>query len=509
MSQTNQAAATHSTQVYHKAKVWQIIAVSCNALLGMGVYTLIGFASYAASIGFGIATVVVGTILTLTRILDAITDPIVAFVYDRVNTRFGKIRILLIIGFAIEAVGLIGMFSVLAGKFTGAVGIVMFTILYVIYVIGKTLNDMTTQTINPLITNDPKQRPMLSVYTTIMNYVVPIVLNLLVYTKLMPKYGGYTLEFLSSVCWLVMGLGVVGTIITCIGVSEYDKPENFMGVTVKKERLSIKDMAQVLAHNHPLQCYIASAASDKIAQNVASQSIVNTMITGIIIGDMGVSSKLGALSMVFSVAFIFLGAMYARKFGNKNTIVTWTWASLGVSIIFFAFFAILFAQGKTTLVSTSAIFMVIYLVLTVLQKGTMMCITAGNSAFMADIIDYELDRGGKYVPAVVTGVSSLIDKFVSSFGTLIVTGSVALIGYKASMPQPTDVLTGPIFWMGMLLFFGLPVAGWIVTLVAMRFCKLGKAEVAEVEQRIADKKAAILNKESAEPLAEVAAEAEQ
>ena len=85
----------------------------------MSVYSLIGMASYSASIGFGVATAVVGVILTCTRILDGITDPLLAFVYDRVNTKFGKIRILMVAGWGIEAIGLLGMFSWLTGKFTG------------------------------------------------------------------------------------------------------------------------------------------------------------------------------------------------------------------------------------------------------------------------------------------------------------------------------------------------------------------------------------------------------
>jgi Na+/melibiose symporter-like transporter len=46
---------------------------------GMGFYCLIGLANYSASIGFGIATVAVGGILTFTRIFDAVTDPLLAF----------------------------------------------------------------------------------------------------------------------------------------------------------------------------------------------------------------------------------------------------------------------------------------------------------------------------------------------------------------------------------------------------------------------------------------------
>ena len=89
---------------YRRAKTWQIICYACNALVGMSVYSLIGMASYSASIGYGITTAAVGIILTCTRILDGITDPLLAFVYDRVNTKFGKLRVLLIAGYLIEAV---------------------------------------------------------------------------------------------------------------------------------------------------------------------------------------------------------------------------------------------------------------------------------------------------------------------------------------------------------------------------------------------------------------------
>ena len=125
---------------YRRAKLWQIILCSCNALLGMTVYSLIGLASYSASIGYGVATAAVGVILTATRIFDAITDPLVAFLYDRVNTRFGKVRVLLIGGFLIEAIALLLMFDVLSSK---GFGVVVFTLLYMLYVVGMTINNMT------------------------------------------------------------------------------------------------------------------------------------------------------------------------------------------------------------------------------------------------------------------------------------------------------------------------------------------------------------------------------
>ena len=59
---------------YRRAKLWQIILYSCNAMVGMTVYSLIGMASYSASVGYGISTAVIGIILTCTRIFDGVTD---------------------------------------------------------------------------------------------------------------------------------------------------------------------------------------------------------------------------------------------------------------------------------------------------------------------------------------------------------------------------------------------------------------------------------------------------
>ena len=174
---------------YRRAKLWQIILVACNALNGMAIYSLIGQASYAASIGFGISTLIVGGLLTFTRIFDAITDPLLAFLYDRVNTRWGKIRPLMLLGWAIQSLGIMTMFSWAASK---GFGIPMFLITYMIYVIGYTIVNMTAQTLPALLTNDPKQRPTVGVWQTVFNYLVPMAFTIILNTVLLPKYGQIT-----------------------------------------------------------------------------------------------------------------------------------------------------------------------------------------------------------------------------------------------------------------------------------------------------------------------------
>ena len=154
-------------------------------------------------------------------------------------------------------------------------------------------------------------------------------------------------------------------------------------------------------------------------------------------------------------------------------------------ILFFA----LIRKNTAAIAAMWSLPMIGYVLITFLCRGTQMCVTTSATSFMADVIDYELDRSGRYIPAVVSGTYSLIDKIISSFGAVLATGCIALIGYTNTVPQPTDPLTPSVFWMTLALMYVLPIIGWIITLIAMKPCKLDKAEMVEVQKRIAEKKA--------------------
>ena len=472
---------------YRRAKLWQIILIAFNALNGMAVYILIGQASYAASIGFGISTLLVGGLLTFTRIFDAVTDPLLAFLYDRVNTRWGKVRPLMLLGWAIQSLGIMAMFSWTASK---GFGVGMFLITYMIYVIGYTIVNMTAQTLPALLTNDPKQRPTVGVWQTVFNYIVPMAFTIVLNTVLLPRHGGeYNQAYLTAAATVTVLVALVGVLLVCVGVSAYDKPEFFKGTNKTEERLKFKDMWAVLSRNKPLQAYIISASSDKIAQQAGSTAIVGTMLSGILIGNMTIATYLSVGGMLPSIIFAIIGAKYCGRHGNKESIVNWAKYCIYANIVMIAFFAVTWFTVGTTSIAHLGVTMIVYILLTLVCNGFMMAGTTANTAFMADIIDYELDRSGKYIPAVVSGTYSLVDKIVSSFSALIATGCVALIGYTSTMPQPGDTPTGAIFWVTMFLRYGLASLGWICTLLAMRTCRLGKSEMVEVQKRIADKKA--------------------
>ena len=485
---------------YRRAKLWQIILVACNALNGMAIYIFIGQATYAASIGYGITTLIVGGLLTFTRIFDAVTDPLLAVLYDRVNTKWGKVRPLMLLGWLIQSLGLMLLFSWTSSK---GFGVGMFLATYMLHLIGYTMVNMTAQTLPALMTNDPKQRPTVGVWNTVFNYIVPMVFTIILSTVLLPRFGeivqneagayvaNYNQTYLTAAAIVTVAVSFVGVLLACIGISEYDKPENFAGTKKTDERLKVRDMIEVLRHNKPLQAYIVSAASDKIAQKAGGAAIVATMLSGILIGNMTIATYLSVGGMLPSIIFAIIGARYCGKHGNKVGIVNWAKYCIYANLAMIAFFAVTWFTVGTHTIANFGVTMILYILLTLICNGFMMAGTTAGTAFMADVIDYELDRSGKNIPAVVSGTYSLVDKLVSSFSELIATGCVALIGYTATLPQPGDSPTAPIFWVTMFLRYGLAILGWICTLIAMRKCRLDKAEMVEVQKRIAEKKAAV------------------
>lgn len=485
---------------YRRAKTWQIVLSQTSASSAMIFYSLVGLMSYLANESYGIVMAVVGVLLTVTRVFDGLIDPFLAVIIDRVNTRFGKLRLFMALGWVIRSLAALLLF--VWGSGAGH-GIVYFVAMYVLYIIGSSVFDISSNMIGTVMTNDPRQRPVINVWSTVYNYLTPTILGLVTTLFILPMYGNkYTPAMLATACLLYIPISLVMMILSCIGVSEVDKPENFQGISAggAENSVRIRDMLQLVKDNRPFQMYIITAVSAKLAQQTTSQAMVATMLFGILIGNIQFGTILSTISMLPAILFAIIGAKYSGKFGNKKATVTWTQICLVVSAVSIVFLAAIDMKQ----ISQNIILMVVFFVLLLLGSGAKMCVTTANGAMRSDIVDYELDRSGKYLPAVVTATYNFIDQFISSLGTTIAAVGVSLIGYTTTSPQPTDAATPAIKWMTMFLFFGVPIFGWVIGLIAMKFYKLSKEEMVNVQKRIQDKKQRTVK---AEEQKEAAAEA--
>ena len=88
-----------------------------------------------------------------------------------------------------------------------------------------------------------------------------------------------------------------------------------------------------------------SFATDKLAQTAASQSIILTLLNGILIGSYKTTTMINNFTMIVGIAFAFLGGMYVSKHGVKKSTTFWSWVSIGVAAMTCGFCIILGKDG--------------------------------------------------------------------------------------------------------------------------------------------------------------------
>lgn len=469
---------------YRTAKSWQIHLWPLSAGVINGFGLLMMYVSYITAGGYGIAVAVSGMILTGTRIFDGITDPICAFVSDRINTKFGKVRILCWLGWLIMALATLVMFVFAAGKGHGAV---FFTINYMVYVIGYTMINVAVNIGNATITNDPKQRPLLSRWSTVYTMIAMMGGSMALMMFVLPRFNNeFSLPMLAATCVIIIVVTAILLLIASLAISSVDKPENFTTSAQKGSKIDIKDCVEVVKHNRPLQMFIVAAASDKLALQTAGNTAFSTLLFGILIGNMGMSAVMSALTMPLSLLGAILAPRMAIRKGNKVALTWFTWFAIiasaaGIVLYMFLDFRSIFVSAVPT-----ALFMAFTVLKGIGSNGASAC----NIAMLADVSDYEISRSGNVMPGTVAACYSFLDKIISSLATTLAGFSLAAIGYTNVMPQPTDPQTPAILPMVIVMTIVVPMIGWLCTIVAMKFYPLTKEKMVEVQQKNSELRAA-------------------
>jgi Na+/melibiose symporter-like transporter len=462
-----------NTVQYNRSKSWQVMLWPLHQTSSTLFTMLMMFVSYIAAGGYGIAVVTAGLIATYTRVLDAVIDPFIALITDRLSTRFGKIRILAVTGRTIQGLAVLTLFFWGIGK-----GAVLYTIIYSIYVIGGTISSIATNTGNPVLTNDPVQRPKVfrwnMIYTTVLSTLTRVYLS----NVLLAKYKSLSLPAMQELCIMVVVLTVVFEILAMIAISEKDKPEAFPKKANGKD-VNIFDAWKLLKGNRAMQMYTIAGVSEKLAFQASGQSAISVMLFGIVIGNYAFNGTLGMINLVPTILLLLYATKLAGKDGMKKGLIKWVTISIVLAVLTVGYMAIINPKS----VSVSTMPTILFVILTVLFNATKTATTVCTNAMIPDIIDYEMYRTGNFMPGVVSTLYSFIDETVTSLATTITGFCLAFVGYTTVQPQPKDPSTPAIFWMTMFLWMGLPVLGWICTLVAMKWYPLDKEMMVEVQKK--------------------------
>ena len=248
---------------------------------------------------------------------------------------------------------------------------------------------------------------------------------------------------------------------------------------------------EVLKHNRAIQMLVVAASTDKLFQNIMTNSIILVIIFGIICGDYG---SYGTMSMIIIVPQIALCGFGIRRIASRLGQKKALWIGSIGAIVCASCMALLFIFGNPKDFGFSKItfFTVALCVLWIAEKACSGMAGTLVIPMTADCADYETYRSGKYVPGLMGTLFSFVDKLISSLGTTIVALELAFVGFARVQPDQTTPLTPGLFWVGIISFCLVPIIGWVCNLVAMKFYPLSKEKMEEIQERIAQIKAEAL-----------------
>lgn len=476
----------------HRVPMWRIGGYALNNTATNLYMFMMMYVSYYL-IGFvGVATILASSFSTIMRIWDGVTDPFVGMLVDKTDGKFGKNRPFMVLGNLILLVTSYVLFHVTHLLPEGGIRFVFFMIISAIYYIGYTFQCVVTKSAQTCITNDPKQRPIFSVFDAVYNTFLFAGMNIYV-SQLSAKYGTmYSAELFHELWTFTAITSAIFTIIAVISVAPKDRTE-FYGTGVNQQKVGFKDYIDTLKHNRALQMLIVSASSDKLASTMKT-STVTIVLYGIVAGNYAIVNS--SISMITSIAGSILAVVaistLATKFGQKEAMLIGSWGGIIINVLLILLWV--FGDATTMLNADGTafnwgFFAIAHVLLMILLSGFQG--VSGNIVIpmTADCADYEVYRTGKYVPGLMGTIFSFVDKLISSLAPLITGVLFAMVGYADALPDVTSPYSKGVHYVGVFCMFGMVIIGLICNVVALKFYPLSKEKMAEIQGEIAEIKA--------------------
>ncbi|MDD4388685.1 MAG: glycoside-pentoside-hexuronide (GPH):cation symporter [Bacilli bacterium] len=126
-------------------------------------YTLVAtfFITYIQYAGLGLSVAqfsVIGILLIIGRVWDAVNDPIMGAIIENTKTKWGKFKPWILIGAVLTAVVIVIMFNWAPTGNHGWNFVIFFGVIYLLWEIAFTMNDISYWSMLPALSRNPKER---------------------------------------------------------------------------------------------------------------------------------------------------------------------------------------------------------------------------------------------------------------------------------------------------------------------------------------------------------------
>ena len=513
----------------NRAKFYQLALFPMNNGATNVYFVLI--LSYIATFGnkvLGIAMVFASFMVTGMRVFDAITDPIIGAIMDKTDGKFGKFRPFMVLGNIVMAISVILLYIITPLIPAGMMWLryTLFILLYAVWVLGYTVQTSVTRSAQPVLTGDPKQRPLFTVFNTIgslagmgvMQFLGPIIAGDNI-------AGDYNATWFAIMTPIGIAVSVALTVLAIIGIWEKDQTKYF-GLGGKQEQVKVSEYITIVKNNKPLQRLMVAGGGCKLALSIATNVTVLCMLYGCMTQFGTTVNELGetigqnrydslylimmVLGYVFSAPFFLLTVRTSQKHGQKKSLMTY------VGVAFLCYIGVLVMlllwkfgdpawnlsvyEGeffKPGFKLTINLYTILFILFFGVGYGAYYSTADMPIPMVADCADYETYRSGKFIPGIMGTLFSLVDKLVSSLSATVVSVALLFIGVE-DLPTKTTLYAEGMNWVVIALFCIVPMVAWLLTLWAMKGYELDGKRIKVINAVNAARKEAIANGMSTE-----------
>ncbi len=367
-----------------------------------------------------------GIILAIFRVWDALNDPVMGGIVENTRSKFGKFKPWIIIGAITNGAVLVAMFT---NRVEGWAFVWLFAILYLLWDITWTMNDIAYWSMLPSLTSDPKSRNSVTSMANLFAGIGAIAATGLIpiFTNGENAIGGSSISGYTAVVIFIAGLLVISQIILCLGVKQDNTTRP------KEESVGLKKMFHVIFHNDQLLW---------VTLIMLLYNLGSTLITAFGVNYMYLSFGYNGFLVTMFVAFwavgsIAINALYPALAAKQTRKKLSTLAVIMTTVGYAMFFL-----GGTLIPNTEA--------LKTLNVG-LLCLEAfiigfGQSLFymvttisLTNTIEYNQYKTGERNEAIIFSLRPFMAKMGSALQQVVITIVYIAIGMTTLTSGIADV----------------------------------------------------------------------
>ncbi|HPP35055.1 MAG TPA: glycoside-pentoside-hexuronide (GPH):cation symporter [Clostridiales bacterium] len=379
-------------------------------------------------------------ILLIARIFDAVNDPIMGVIVDNTDSRFGKFKPWIAAGALFTGVFTVMMYTDFG--LDGAPYLIMFTVIYLLWDVSFTANDIGYWSMLPSLSMDQKEREKIGAFARICADVglFAVVVGIVPVTNALGSVLGSMKKAYFVFTVIISLLMIGGQCITLFGVKE------FKGVFKKEEQTTLGGMVRAIFKNDQLLFTVIAMALFMIGYSTTTS--FGLYYFKYAYGDENMYPVFALVLGVSQIIALAVFPLFRKKFERKALYAGATALVVaGYMIFFFSPMDMRFIGAAGVLVFLGEAFIQILMLM-----------------FLSDTIEYGQWKLGRRNDSVTLSLQPFINKIGNAIASGIVGATVIISGISqaASAADVTEeglvILKAAMFILPLICI----LAGYVV-----------------------------------------------